>query len=335
MKKIFLLLIIISLNSFSVAQIRFSDYDDSTKTSCSHSSLDLGAHNSGISFGNSQRWNGLRINFSDCDIEEINGINITLWKPGSNPNSTVNGFSLGLAPQASRLRGISLGVAAVVATKDLSGVNVGGLAIVSNGSAKGINFGGLAVVANGDLNGINIGGLAVVSNRDMFGINFGGLATVANGELRGINFGGLAVIANKDMSGINFGGLAAVANGSMSGINIGGAAVVSTEDITGLSIAIGAIVSKGLINGVNIAGYKTEAYEFAGVNLACGWSEIENFTGLSISGYNRIKGVQTGLVIGLFNSSDELHGVQLGLINIAKNNRGIAKVLPFVNFHFD
>jgi len=56
---------------------------------------------------------------------------------------------------------------------------------------------------------------------------------------------------------------------------------------------------------------------------------------VSISCYNKIHGVQTGLTIGLFNTADELNGVQIGLINIARNNSGLAKVLPFFNAHFD
>ena len=57
--------------------------------------------------------------------------------------------------------------------------------------------------------------------------------------------------------------------------------------------------------------------------------------GVTIAGYNRIEGVQRGLAIGLFNSAKELHGIQIGLLNHAGNNRGIARWLPIVNAHFD
>jgi hypothetical protein len=40
-----------------------------------------------------------------------------------------------------------------------------------------------------------------------------------------------------------------------------------------------------------------------------------------------------GLSVGLFNYSTELHGVQLGVLNWAGNNRGILKLLPLVNYH--
>lgn len=39
--------------------------------------------------------------------------------------------------------------------------------------------------------------------------------------------------------------------------------------------------------------------------------------------------------VGLVNNAHALHGVQLGLVNIARNNRGLARVLPVVNVHLD
>jgi hypothetical protein len=53
-----------------------------------------------------------------------------------------------------------------------------------------------------------------------------------------------------------------------------------------------------------------------------------------VGAYNRVRGRQTGLTIGIVNYARELHGFQLGLINIAGNNRGLAKILPIVNAHF-
>jgi hypothetical protein len=56
-------------------------------------------------------------------------------------------------------------------------------------------------------------------------------------------------------------------------------------------------------------------------------------TGISISAYNRVRGPQRGLAIGLYNSAYELHGVQIGLVNRAKNNRAPFKILPVLNVH--
>ena len=47
----------------------------------SHSSLDLTSDGFGISIGNSRGVDGLRLNFRDDDLEWVNGINFTLWRP--------------------------------------------------------------------------------------------------------------------------------------------------------------------------------------------------------------------------------------------------------------
>lgn len=67
-----------------------------------------------------------------------------------------------------------------------------------------------------------------------------------------------------------------------------------------------------------------------GVVFAGAWMKIEKgeFTGLSVSSFNQIKGAQHGLAIGIMNFAEELHRVQLGLINIARNNPSGARVLP-------
>ena len=67
--------------------------------------------------------------------------------------------------------------------------------------------------------------------------------------------------------------------------------------------------------------------------LAIGGLGAEDFTGFGTGGYCRIHGEMRGVTIGILNWVDELHGLQLGLINIAGNNPGIFKVLPLINYH--
>jgi hypothetical protein len=59
--------------------------------------------------------------------------------------------------------------------------------------------------------------------------------------------------------------------------------------------------------------------------------EWGGFEGVSIGGFNWIRGSQRGLTIGILNIAEELHGVQIGLINIARNKESFS-VLPFVNW---
>jgi hypothetical protein len=55
--------------------------------------------------------------------------------------------------------------------------------------------------------------------------------------------------------------------------------------------------------------------------------------GVSVSAYNDIRGPQRGLTVGLYNYARELRGVQLGIINVARNNPAWARVLPGVNLN--
>jgi len=121
MKKIALLFFALFISN-SYSQITLFDEDDSTYAGCSNQSFDIGLNNTGISFGNSSYFNGIRFNFVDCGIEEINGINITFWQPERNPGSVINGMAIGLAPSAGVINGISIGLGAVVAEKDLHGI---------------------------------------------------------------------------------------------------------------------------------------------------------------------------------------------------------------------
>ena len=67
--------------------------------------LNFPTKTAGISIGNSKLFNGLRINFRDRNVDQINGLNITLWQSKQNRDAQVNGISLGILPTAGYLRG--------------------------------------------------------------------------------------------------------------------------------------------------------------------------------------------------------------------------------------
>ncbi|MEJ2679140.1 MAG: hypothetical protein P8174_08710, partial [Gemmatimonadota bacterium] len=89
----------------------------------SHAALNLGANGYGLSIGNSARWNGLRINWRDAELDRINGVNITLWAPHDEVGGTVTGLSLGVSPVAAELNGLNVGLVAAVADNAMRGVN--------------------------------------------------------------------------------------------------------------------------------------------------------------------------------------------------------------------
>ena len=244
--------------------------------------------------------------------------------------------------------GISIGGLALVAGGDTRGLNVGGLAVVGGGHVTGLNVGGLAIVAGGWLHGLNLGGLAAVSGQGMRGLNIGGLATVSGEELVGINVSGLAAVSGQDMRGLNVSGLATVSGQDMRGINVGGLAVVSGQDLRWLSVGGLAVVGGGRIDGVSLSagavetgwlrglavgGYRVKAREAEGFVASAVYTRTRYLTGVAVAPYNRVRTLQVGLTIGVVNDATELHGVQLGLINIARNNRSWKRVLPVLNLH--
>jgi hypothetical protein len=228
--------------------------------------------------------------------------------------------------------GISVGGLALVTGGDTRGLNVGGLAVVGGGDVTGLNVGGLAIVSGGRLHGINLGGLAAVSGDGMRGLNVGGLATVSGKELVGINVSGLATVSGQDMRGINVGGLAVVSGQDLRWINIGGLAVVGGGRIDGVSLSAGA-VETGSLRGLAVGGYRVKAREAQGFIASALYTRTRYLTGVAVAPYNRVRTLQVGLAIGVVNDATELHGVQVGLINIARNNRGWNRVLPVLNLH--
>ena len=331
----------------------------------SSSGLNLTIGHTGLSFGNSSRINGIRINWSDSGLDEINGINFTLWKPSEkDPGGDINGLALGLvAPAAGNLRGISLTPGAVLAGTSMNGIQIGGLALVSQGSINGISLAGLASVAQGNISWLAIGGLATVAQGDIDGFAFGGLATVAQGSvqgfsigtlasvtqgslwgfsigglasvtqgsLTGISMGGLATVVQGDLTGCSFGGLAVVSQGSISGINLGGLAIVGPQSVSGINLTLGQIKSDAGVNGLNIAGYKIEGRRVQGLNLGVGWTESENIGYFTVAAYNRTYDTQTGVTIGVFNHTHNLAGIQIGLLNYVESNPSPFKYLPLIN----
>ncbi len=330
--------------------------------------LNLGVDGVGLSIGNSRRWTGLRINFRDNAVERVNGFNFTIWDAKHNETMEMRGLAFGIAgPVGGRFTGATIGVVGAVAEQGFRGLTLAGLGVVSNGDMRGISIAGLGVVSNGDMDGINISGLGtvadrsmrglnvaglgVVANRDMLGINVSGLGTVADGRMTGINLGGLAVVGNGSLGGLSAGGLAVVSNGAVDGVSAGGLAVVGNGRIRGITAAGLAVVTNGTMTGLSVAGLAVVSNEglrgvaIGGVHVEGRWIEglaispirtrTWDLTGVSVAGYNRIKGEQHGLTIGLYNYASGLHGVQLGIINNARNNRGLFRVLPFINVHMD
>jgi len=327
----------------------------------------------GLSFGNSTRFNGIRFNIVDKDIEKINGINISAWgiKESSRQTGTVNGISIGLpAAWGTEYRnGINIGLIGVGAKKDIKGINLGLLGTGAGRNAIGVNFGVLGTGAGENLVGLNLGGLGVGAGENMSGINLGGLGAGAGGDVRGItagllgagagesmigvNFGGLGLGAGETLGGINVGGLGVGAGENLWGLNVGGLGVGAGKSVTGINLSVLAVGAGEHLKGISIAGLGTGAPKITGlqISLISGGEYVTGITfapayfriededgsymkGLSISAFNHIMGDQFGVAIGIFNYAWSVRGIQLGILNHVKSNPKGLRWLPIFNTSF-
>ena len=315
------------------------------------SALNLTVGTVGVSVGDSRRTTGLRLNYRDRRLERAVGLNLTLWRPHDEVSSVVSGLALGLPlTGADRLRGLGLGVglsaqstlsgvalglAGVGSGERLSGVAVGGLGVGAGGALSGVAIGGLGVGAGEGASGLVVGGLGAGAGDDAAGIILGGLGAGAGGDAtgtflaaggagagesaRGLLLGGLGAGAGEDVRGVLVGGIGAGAGERLSGVGIGGVGLGGGESMSGLFLAGGGIGSPRI----------------AGLSVAGGFVRVEggSLRGVSVSAYNDVRAPQRGLTIGLYNYTRELHGLQLGLLNVARNNPAWARILPVVNLN--
>jgi hypothetical protein len=316
-------------------------------------SLDLTVHDVGIGIGNSKRIDGLRLNFRDVAPFTVHGINLTLWSPADGGGGDVYGLALGLPATGARLlRGVGIGVFGLAIERDLIGVGIGPLGLGSGGGLHGIMIGGLGMGSGGDIDGLAIGGLGAGCGGNITGIVMGGLGAGAGGNVTGLALGGLGVGAGHNVRGIVIGGLGAGAGGDVEGIALGLGGVGAGGHMRGLAVAGLGIGAGDGIDGLAIAGLgvgttrmrgamlalAAGGRDVTGLVLAPGYFQIGeggSLTGVSVSAINRILGEQHGVVIGIVNYTPSLHGVQVGVINIALNNPTGLKVLPVLNAHFD
>src|SRR5690606_15470010 len=87
-------------------------------------SLDLMVDDVGLSIGDSRRTVGLRLNFRDRAMEEVIGVNATIWLPYE-ANGNVTGVALGIpVTGARRIDGIGAGLFGVGAEKSFRGLAI-------------------------------------------------------------------------------------------------------------------------------------------------------------------------------------------------------------------
>ncbi len=155
--------------------------------------FNLGAGEFGIGIGNTVRHTGIRLNAVDQDVERVNGLNLTLWRPGENPDLVVTGIGAGIVgPDGADLRGIMLGGYGVDAER-VTGIALGVLAVGID-EMRGIAVAPIGA-GFGGMTGLAVGGI-FAGGAEMSGITIGGLG--AGGvKMHGITAGGFAILADQ------------------------------------------------------------------------------------------------------------------------------------------
>lgn len=299
--------------------------------------LNLGVDGVGLSIGNSQDWRGVRLNYRDSGIQDIRGINVTVLAPKDPASGSIRGAAIGLLSTGAReIHGLGVGLVGIAATDDLSGAMIGGLGAGAGGNITGIAFGGFGLGAGGNITGISIGGFGLAAGENLSGASAALFGIGAGGDMTGFGLAGFGMGAGGSIKGIHLAGFGMGAGDDITGIHIAGFGLGAGGTIKGASAAIFGIGADRL-EGLNLAG-TLRARQMVGIAIAPAYLRVNadgNFHGLGVSAYNEVRGHTTGLTIGLVNYTRTLNGVQLGLVNVVRENPKHRQVLPVVNWNFE
>ncbi|MDZ4840027.1 MAG: hypothetical protein SGJ04_08475 [Bacteroidota bacterium] len=197
---------------------------------------------------------------------------------------------------------------------------------------NGINF-SLIYAEPLVMNGINIS-ILTSSTEVSNGINLAGLINKTN-KHNGILIAGLYG-GTEQLNGLGI-ALYQFTN-QMNGIFIGGglgpsyASKVNKAMMNGVALSgIGNAMS--IFNGASVGLFGNYNSVMNGLELSLIINENKKLRGLQIAPYNN-DSLHIGISIGGLNIAKQLYGFQFGLINIAKNNPRLFRVLPIFNCQF-
>jgi hypothetical protein len=302
--------------------------------------LDLTIRNVGLAIGDKPQMTGLRLNFADRELRQVNGINVTVWSPSvvpqlrdqpipQAPAGTVNGFAIGLPVlDANRVHGVAVALLGNPAAIGMGAGDPRNKRPASPGEFAGITVAPVGFLGTGTMTGLAIGGLATGADGDVRGIQVGGLF-LGGRSLAGISLSGGLVGGDSGVAGLNAAGIALISFRSVKGINVGGAAIYGRENVEGINASVGWVAARGTVRWLTIASM-VDAARVDGAFIGLAAEAHQEFRGVGLGVLNAVEGVQHGLMIGLFNYARELNGVQLGLLNISENG-GKRRRLPIIN----
>lgn len=155
-----------------------------------------------------------------------------------------------------------------------------------------------------------------------------------NAGVNGAELGILFNINRYDVKHAQLAGIFNITNGSVAGVQVAGVHNIVQHNVTGLQVTGVTNIIRGSLTGVQVAGvYNHSENNTKGVQVA----GIANYThlatkGIQVAGIANISnkdmdGIQAA---GIFNYTKKLHGIQVGLINIAGSSDGYS--IGLINF---
>lgn len=266
---------------------------------------------------------------------EEDAIGLTIGGIGAAAGGNLGGISIGgIGVGAGRsVRGLAIGAVGVGAGGEIRGIAIGGVGAGVGGDLRGLIVGGIGAAAGGDIRGGALGVIGVASGGEVRGLMLGGVGVGAGQEMHGVAVGGVGVGTGGDATGLMIGGIGVGAGGMLHGIAIGGVGIGAGDRIRGGAfslVGVGSPRIEGVAVGAHVA-----SKDVVGLVIAPAYFRAHrdaDFTGVAVSGVNLVQGSQHGLTVGLVNYAHSVRGVQLGVVNVIRDNPRGRRWLPLVNW---
>jgi hypothetical protein len=268
-------------------------------------SLDIPIKGYGFSFGNSKNFTGLRFNIVDKEVEQINGLNLSLWNKDN--KGDFNGISLGGAVAGGdSVNGIAAGFVGVDAKK-IRGIALGGVYVADRQTVSAF----LSELSNSMSRFSNP--KRAEKSTPLSPLSLGiKMESMSEYSLVGIQMGFLVAAARKGF-----------------GI-LGSTMFTLSNEMSGLQI--GTLSHAVEMNGLQI-GFMSDTGKMNGIAIGAIFNLTREMNGLQIGLFNYAEELN-GIQIGLFSGAKKANGIQIGLFNYIGNNIIGLRILPGINAHF-
>jgi hypothetical protein len=157
-----------------------------------------------------------------------------------------------------------------------------------------------------------------VTERDSIGVQASSLFNEAHNNFLGLQTAGLYNRAGEDMQGIQGAGLCNFVGGSLEGVQLSVMFNVAGDELSGIQGAGLFNIAGRPSSGLQFAGAVNIAGELEGAQIAGLYNSTDYINGLQLGLINRA-GTMKGLQLGVVNISNEMNGAALGLVNLSKN----------------